>query len=118
MSMRIIVAASAAVVVAGAAFAIGVHAEGGSHLAFGVANDTSTRVLTSLSVSRASAGDWRALALDPGQVKPGESAATHVDGPNGQCDYDVRAKFVNGAMIEEDGVDLCDLDANTLVLGD
>jgi hypothetical protein len=115
MSKRFIVVASA--VAAVAAFGLGVRAETGGRLKFAVENDTGA-VLTALQVTSASGGDWKSVSLDQARLKTGESAGGHVSGTGSECLYNIRADFVGRPSLEQDGVDLCDLDANTLVLRD
>lgn len=115
MSKRIIVVAFA--VAAVGAFALGVHAETGGKLRFNVENDAGA-VMTGLQIASASGGSWKAVALDQTHVKVGDSAAARVSGIGRECLYNVRADFQGRPALEQDGVDLCDLDAGTLVLKD
>jgi hypothetical protein len=115
MSKRIIVVASA--VAAIGAFALGVHAETGGQLKFSVENDAGA-VMTGLQVASASGGEWKPVDLDQSHVKTGDSAAARVRGIGRECLYNVRADFQGRPALEQDGVDLCDLDADTLVLKD
>jgi hypothetical protein len=115
MSKRFIVVASAFAAIA--AFALGVHAETGGRLKFGVENDAGA-VLTGLQVASAAGGDWKTVELDQARVKRGESAGGHLNGAGRECLFNIRAEFAGRPATEQDGVDLCDLDANTLIIHD
>ena len=106
-----------AAIAAVAAFGFGVRAETSGRLKFGVENDTGA-VLTGLEVASTSGGTWKTVSLELASVKTGESTSGLVARTGGECLYDVRAQFSGRAPVEQDGVDLCDLDADTLVLKD
>ena len=113
MLKRVIIVSAAGAAVA--AFALGVHAEGDARLNFGLENDTG-RAMTSLMLSPAGDDDWTAVTLDRGRIGAGASTQVRMDGAGRQCEYDVRADLDGGQAIEKDDVNLCDLDAGTLVL--
>jgi hypothetical protein len=115
MSKRIIIVASAFAAIA--AFGLGVHAETAGKLKFAVENDTGS-VLSGVQIASASGGGWNDVSLEQAGLKTGESTAGHASRIGGECLYNIRAEFQGRASIEQDGVDLCDLDADTLVLRD
>ncbi len=113
----LIPAAIAAAAAAAGAFALGVHAEAPKPLSFGVANDTGSALL-SVSVGHARDQTWRVATLDRALVASGDSASAKVDLPGAECEYDVKAILQGGRTVEHDGVNLCELPSNTLVLED
>ena len=115
MSKRFIVVASAFAAIA--AFALGVHAETGAALKFGVENHAGA-VLTGVQVAPAAGGDWKTVTLDQARIKTGENAGGHLSGAGRECLFNIRADFAGRPSQEQDGVDLCDLDADTLVIHD
>jgi hypothetical protein len=106
-----------AVIAAGAcacAFALGVAAKAGQRLTLDVRNETGS-TLTALSLA---SGRHGPDLLEGRTVAPGEMIQVSVNGDPSVCSYDLTAAFRSGDSIEQDDVNLCELDDQTLVLRD
>lgn len=80
-------------------------------------------VLKEIYIAPPQSSTWGYNLLESSGIEPGdEGQITYIDNTD-QCFHDVRAVFVNPSRVEHlepvqwDGIDLCDLNNNTLVYG-
>jgi hypothetical protein len=64
-----------------------------------------------LQVSSSNRSDWGRDLLRSSTVDPGESVTVRVNEPG--CIHDIRATFATGQVLEEGGVNLCEVDSYT-----
>ena len=98
------------------AFAAGVHAQTES-VSFTLENSTS-EVLVALHISHTGTNQWEDDILDVDVVGAGESVNVTIDDGLSDCEYDVRADFSDGDTIDVRGVNFCELDGETLTIGE
>lgn len=114
MKAVILAAAGAAAAIAFAAGAASAQTES---VSFRLENNTGA-VLVALHISDTGTNDWEEDVLDVDVVMPGESVDVTIDDGLSDCEYDVRADFSDGDTIDVRGVDFCELDGETLTIGE
>ncbi len=81
-------------------------------LVFLLINESSSPVV-SFYVSPASSGDWESNLMAGGFLDSGYEIDVLIADGMETCEYDIRADFEDGEVIEDFGLDLCDLGSYT-----
>ncbi len=92
-------------------FAVGVQAAQAEDLVFTLYNKTSS-TLTQFYVEPTSSSTWGENILSE-NIAPGESAAVTIADGKTTCKYGIRGQFKDGAVVERDSLNLCELGSYT-----
>ena len=77
-------------------------------LSFPLSNDTSV-TLWELYMSPSNVNSWEEDILGANVLGPGETTNVIIADGRADCIYDIRGVFADGDVVEDWGVDLCDV---------
>ncbi|MDH2432501.1 hypothetical protein QCD60_07980 [Pokkaliibacter sp. MBI-7] len=81
-------------------------------LEFTLINNTSVN-MTSFHVSPGTSKHWQDDLLEGDVLRSGEQGTVTIQDGLTTCEYDIRAEFADGDVMEEYGLDLCELGSYT-----
>lgn len=84
-------------------------------ISFTLTNNTE-RTLRSLYISLPSTDSWEEDIFGADVLEPGDTFTISIDDGLPECEYDVRADFTDGDVIDIRGVDFCALDGSDLTV--
>ena len=84
-------------------------------ISFTLTNNTE-RTLQSLYISLPDTDSWEEDIFGADVLEPGDTFNISIDDGLPECEYDVRADFTDGEVIDIRGVDFCELDGSDLTV--
>jgi hypothetical protein len=82
-------------------------------LQFNLVNKTGVAV-TAFHLSHSGTDDWEENLIEGGYLDSGYEIPVNVTDGRTTCEYDIRAEFKDGDVVEDYEVDLCELGTYTL----
>jgi len=77
-------------------------------------NNTTGNTLVTLQISESGNNSWGEDILGVEMLAGGESADVTIDDDLADCEYDVRATFDDGSVLDERGVNMCTINGGSV----